>query len=408
MGICYVTFAPTEERIPGDGKKKKSSVVEVPGWRHARAAQMQLNGKPIGVNVGAQKESLMKVVLDPNGDRTRKIVEMELEKRKRASNGPVVVPPVNTIPGSAKGEVALARPTQAPPTQAASASVPVNALSMPPPTTTPTYRPQPLRNDAFAKPFMQHPGPYPGRSTTFDSRLPPRANDRSTGTSFGHEPSGQGLAGSRNYRDSSAQGKPVGLGRLPPMGSNSYGSIRTGSSYTPSSQLSSFVSAPFPTSRGYESRQHGSRGHADDARRAAGSVNENSRLPERPNPPSMLESSSRRRSARSSDGSDSGESSQGGRTPSPTRRLDRRRGLNRDANLRRRPPRGDDPAAEEQQDEDEAAQLVAKVRDELQENAKAYIFIDHRSLPIPSAKNDRERVLADLKDHLKAAKIEKV
>jgi hypothetical protein len=62
----------------------------------------------------------------------------------------------------------------------------------------------------------------------------------------------------------------------------------------------------------------------------------------------------------------------------------------------------------QQTDDDEASQLVAKVRDELRENGKAYIFIDHKSLPIPSAKSDRERVLADLKDHLKAARIEKV
>jgi hypothetical protein len=408
MGICYVTFSPTEEHVPGDGKKKKATTVEIPGWRHARAAQMKLNGKPIGVNVGAQKESLMKVVLDPNGDRTRKTVEIELEKRKKALNPPVVVPAVQAVSGPANVEVPLTRAGQALPAPGTSAPTPANAPSMtpmPPPTMMPTRQP-PSRNDAFPKPLTQQSGPYPARSSTLDSRLPPRGNDRPNGTSYGHESSASGFGNSRSYRDSFAHSKPVELGRLPPPNTNSFGSIRTGSSYTPSSQLGSFVSAPFPSSRGWDSRQHASRG----------SFNESHRLPERSNPPSALEDYHRRstRSRRSpsvsrtnSDGSDSGDSSDGGRTPSPSRRLDKRRGLNRDTKLRR-PSRGDNTAGVQQTDDDEASQLVAKVRDELRENGKAYIFIDHKSLPIPSAKSDRERVLADLKDHLKAARIEKV
>lgn len=408
MGICYVTFSSTEEHVPGDGKKKRATTVEVPGWRHARAAQMQLNGKPIGINVGAQKESLMKVVLDPNGDRTRKAVEMELEKRKKAANPPVMPPPVQAVPGATKAEIPLARTAQAVPAPGTSAPTPANAPSMtpmPPPTVLPA-RPPPSRTDAYPKPYTQQPGSYPARTSTFDSRMPPRGNDRPNGTSYGHDSSSQGFGSSRNYRDS-AHGKPVELGRLPPSNTNSFGSIRTSSSYTPSSQLGSFVSAPFASSRGWDSRQHASRG----------SFNEGHRLPERPNPPSGLEDYHRRssRSRRSpsvsrtnSDGSDSADTSDGGRTPSPSRRLDKRRGLNRDPKLRRRPSRGDNPAEAQKQDDDEASQLVAKVREELQENGKAYIFIDHKSLPIPSAKSDRERVLADLKDHLKAARIEKV
>lgn len=405
MGICYVTFSPTEERIPGDGKKKKPTVIEIPGWRHARAAQMKLNGQPIGVNVGAQKESLMKVVLDPNGDRTRRVMEMELEKRKKALSTPTVVPPVNATPGSANAEVPSSRAAQAPPPTVPStlASCATASAPIPPPATS-SFRPLPPHSDAFPKPYMPNSGSYPGRPSTFDSRLPSRANDRPSGASFAHDQPGQGPGSSRGYRDSPAQSRPGGFGRLPP---NTYGSIRTGSSYTPSSQLGSFVSAPFANSRNWDSRQHSSRSHTDDALRGASSFTENPRLPGRSNPPTTS-NSARRRSTRSSDSSDTGESSDGGRIPSPPRRLDKRRALNRDSNLRSRAAGRDDPTQAEVIENDEAAQLVTKVRNDLGANGKAYIFIDHKSLPIPRAESDRERVLADLKDHLKAARIQKV
>ena len=404
MGICYITFAPTEERIPGDGKKKKTTTIEVPGWRHARAAQMRLNGQPIGVNMGAQKESLMKVILDPNGDRTRRVVEMELEKRKRALNGSTVVPTVNAISGSANVDVPLPRPAQAPPptvplAMAASAS----AMPMPPPATS-AFRPSTSNTDALTKPYTQNTGSFTGRPGNFDSRLPSRRNDRPITTTFGHDQPGQGANSSRGYRDSPAQSRAGAIGRLPP---NTYGSFRTGSSYTPSSQMGSFVSAPFSHSRSWDHRHHGPRSHTDDAMRGPGSFTENPRMPEKSNL-SATYNSSRRRSSQTSDSSDTGESSDGGRTPSPSRRLDKRRALHRDSRIRNRTLRRDELKRTEEADGDEAAQLVAKVRDELMSNGKAYLFIDHKSLPIPHGKDDREQVLADLKDHLKAARIETV
>jgi hypothetical protein len=59
-------------------------------------------------------------------------------------------------------------------------------------------------------------------------------------------------------------------------------------------------------------------------------------------------------------------------------------------------------------DSAESDQLVSKVKSELMENGRNYITIDSRSLPIPHKLEDRERIVEDLKGHLKAVKIEKV
>lgn len=417
MGICHITFHPGEERQqvpdPKNSKKTVSKLVEIPAWQIAKNAKERLNGQSIGVNMGSQKKSIMRVVLDGNGDKAKKAVEMELEKRRRGSiskSTPVAATPVP--------------PTQSPATWTANtpalsatpATIPTFATPMPPPSMIPSSR-APSRNpEPSPKALMQPLASLPSRPTSYDARNPPRHNELMNGAGFGYATPGHSNVNGRNYRDSLASSKSFEIGRLPPPSTSTYGAIRVTSSYAPSSNtlgsfssVSSFVAAPFAKSRGREMRMP----QARDGWRGSTAYNEPSKPIDRHQPPSALETYHRRssRSRRSSsvsrtesDASDSEESSGGGRTPSPVRRRPRRAS----PDSPHRTHRSDDRAGDRHAEPNEAEQLVEKVREELRENGRAYIFIDHKSLPIPSKVSDRERVLGDLKDHLKAVKVDKV
>lgn len=419
MGICHITFHSAEERQrvvdPKDSKKIVSKMVEIPAWQIAKHAKERLNGKVIGVNMGSQKESIMRVVLDGNGDKARNAVEMELERRRRDSvskSTPVAATPVPPMQSPATWTANTPAPSATPATIPMSAATP-----MPPPSMIPSSRASTSRNpEPSPKASMQPLASLPSRSTAYDARNPPRNNERMNGAGFGYAIPGQSNANGRNYRDSLASSKSFEIGRLPPPSTSAYGAIRLTSSYAPSgtplgsfSSVSSFVAAPFAKSRGRDARMPPSR----DGWRGSAAYNEPSKPIDRHQPPSALESYHRRssRSHRSSsvsrtesDVSDSEESSGGGRTPSPVRRRARRAS----PDSPHRTQRSDDRSGDHHGEPNEAEQLVEKVREELRENGRAYIFIDHRSLPIPSKVSDRERVLGDLKDHLKAVKVDKV
>jgi hypothetical protein len=418
MGICHVTFHPGEERreVPASrsGKKPATLTLPVPAWQIANNAQKTLNGKLIGTNVGKQKESVMKVVLDGNGHKARKMMEIELARRR---NPP---PPPTSVAATATASISSARPKDTLPSLAPATGVtPVVPASTRLPAQTPSASSQP-RSQIPLKTEISPPKQVAPRDTPkqFAPRDAPRVPTSSSFSRTGG--GGFGVSSTSGWSQSQGYRTVQDIGRLPPVSSSSYNSLRMSSSTSSmSNSYTSFISAPFAKSHPRDSRAPipPSRGvRDDDSPRYSSSTYQDplakssSMNNDRPLPPSALESYHRRssRSRRSSvsrtdsEGSDSEDSSDRRRTPSPvykrgTRRVSDR--VPRHAESREE-ARGIDSA--------ESDQLVSKVKSELMENGRNYITIDSRSLPIPHKLEDRERIVEDLKGHLKAVKIEKV
>ncbi|KAJ9122394.1 hypothetical protein QFC22_001816 [Naganishia vaughanmartiniae] len=429
MGICHVTFQPGEERreVPASrsGKKPRISTHIIPAWQIASNAQKALNGKSIGMAFGKQKESVMKVVLDGNGDKARKLLEAEVERKKRTQEAELerkrkqeaeaerkrhhTLP---SIPPSMTSFVSSARPNSTP-----SSTVPAPGATPAMPSSTRVPLPTPSIN---SQPRSQMP-PKSEFSPSKQS-APHEASRVSSSSTFSRTGGGgYGVSSASGWSQSKSYRGVQDIGRLPPVASSSYNTLRMPvSTSSMSNSYTSFISAPFakshphdsraplPSSRGGrddESHRYGSSSYQDPPARS--STNNNGRQLQ----PSALESYHRRssRSRRSSsvsrtesDGSESEETSSRGRTPSPVQKRGMRRGSDRTP--RNAASRGEsgrlDPA--------DGEQLVNKVKSELRENGRSYIFIDHKSLPIPHKLADIERNMVDLTDHLKAVKIEKV
>ncbi|KAJ9108282.1 hypothetical protein QFC19_002530 [Naganishia cerealis] len=412
MGICHVTFHSGEERLQlpagRNGKKPTMMTLPVPAWQIASKAQKVLNGMSIGLNMGGQKESVMKVVLDGNGDKARKVMEAELERRRR--------PPPPAVSAAMKSSTSSARPQGAslPSQGPIPGAAPIASVSTHTTAQTPSGQSQ-SRTPLPPKPEISPPKPYAPLEA-------PRASSSYSRTGSGgfgmSSSSSSGWSQPRGYKDS------LDIGRLPAVSSSSYNSYKMSSAFsTMSHSLNSFVAAPFAKHRARDARPPPppSRGTRDEDlphRQSFGSYQD---LPSKSSymnsgrqlPPSALESYHRRssRSRRSSsvsrtesDGSESEESSDRGRTPSPVYKRGTRRGSDIRATRHHAETRDD----AQHVDPDEAEILVSKVRKELLENGRSYIFIDHKSLPIPHKLEDRDRLLVELKDHLKAVRLEKV
>lgn len=405
MGICHVTFHAGEERreisASRNGKKRTTLTVPVPAWQIARNAQKALNGKSIGMNLGKQKESVMKVVLDGNGDKAKKVMEAELERRRKPPPPPV---PVTAAGSSSSG--LQGKPLSTAPNPEATPVVPASTRVA---AQTPSG-PSQSRSQIPPKTDISPP-----------KQFAPRDVSRISSTSSFSRPGGGGYGISSSSGWSQAQGyKTVQeIGRLPPVASSSYNSLRISSSTSSmSNSYTSFISAPFPKSHPRDSRLPPPRFRGprdEDSHRYGHSTHQDLNPSPKNNgralPPSALEPYHRRssRSRRSSsvsrtdsDESDSEDSSDRRRTPSPVYKRGTRHGSIRTSR------HADSQAEARRIDADESERLVSKVRAELDENGRSYIFIDHKSLPVPHNLEDREGIMAELKDHLKAFKIEKV
>ncbi|KAJ9100552.1 hypothetical protein QFC21_003595 [Naganishia friedmannii] len=416
MGICHVTFQPGEERreVPASRSGKKPAILKlpVPAWQIASNAQKALDGKWIGTNLGKQKETAMKVVLDGNGDKARKRMETELERRRmeaelerrRRAQPP---PPVHA---TASESISSARPMSTPSSSApAPRSTPVAPTSTHGPVQLPSVNPQ-SRSQIPSKSETSLPKQSVPRDTS-------RVSSSSTFSRTGG--GGYGVSSASGWSQSKSYKGVQDIGRLPPVASSSYNTLRMSASTSSiSNSYTSFISAPFAKSHARDSRPPPSRLATDEVGRhyssstyqdppARSSDTKNGRPP----PSSALEphhgrSSRSRRSSfvsrSDSDASDSEESSDRRRTPSPVHRRGTRRGSDR-------APRHAESRDEARRiDSSEAEQLVRKVRAALLENGRSYIIIDPRSLPIPHKVEDRDRIMADLTAHLKAVRIERV